>query len=85
MAVKDVKSLQRLLESAPIGDYLCDFESMYLIDGLIWDDSDEGYDYWYELWHKDREWTQDDYTFISLYVNEYLVSNHPDPEEDIWL
>jgi hypothetical protein len=84
MAVKDVTSLQKLLESAQIDDYLCDFESDYLTTGLIWDDSDEGYDYWYELWNKDREWTVDDHELISLYVSEYLEETLP-LEEDIWL
>jgi hypothetical protein len=84
MAVKDVTALQKLLESAQIDDYLCDYESDYLTTGLIWDDSDEGYDYWYELWNKDREWTLDDHELISLYVSEYLEETLP-LEEDIWL
>ena len=84
MVVKDAVALQNLLESAQIDDYLCDFESRYLTQGLTWDESDEGYEYWADLYRKDREWTEGDYNLISLYLIEYSGKTSS-LEEDIWL
>lgn len=84
MVVKDAVALHNLLESAQIDDYLCDFESLYLTQGLTWDESDEGYEYWADLYRKDREWTLGDYNLISLYLIEYSGKTSS-LEEDIWL